>query len=90
VFFLVISLLVGGLVVGALGRLVVPGPNPMGIFATIAVGIAGSLLGGLVGREVLGWRYRYSGLLAFALAVGFTALIVAVLPRGGSRRRLGR
>lgn len=92
---LIISLLVGGLIIGALGRLVVPGPNPMGILRTIAVGIAGSLLGGLVGRYVLGWRYRFSALAAFVLAVAFTALIVAAIGHGrggsyGSRYGYGR
>lgn len=45
----IIVLLLFGLVVGALGRLAVPGPNPMGIAATIAVGVGGALLGGVVG-----------------------------------------
>ncbi|HKH87961.1 MAG TPA: hypothetical protein VKA05_04020 [Acidimicrobiales bacterium] len=85
--FLVIALLVGGLIVGALGRLVVPGPNPMGIFATIGVGLLGSFLGGLVGRLVFGWRYRYAGGFGLLLAVLFTALIVAALSRGGRTAR---
>jgi len=76
VFWLVIELIVTGLVVGALGRLVVPGPNPMGIGATIAVGLAGTFLGGLLGRLVFGWRYGYSFGLGFLLAVGCTAMIV--------------
>lgn len=38
----------GGLVVGALARLAVPGPDPMSIWRTIALGIVGSLLGGLL------------------------------------------
>ncbi len=42
-----VSLVVTGLIVGALGRLVVPGPNPMSIPATIGIGILGALLGGL-------------------------------------------
>ncbi len=79
--FLVIALLISGLIVGALGRLVVPGPNPMGIWATIGVGLLGSLLGGLVGRLVFGLRYRYAGGLGFLLAVAFTALLVAAFSR---------
>lgn len=47
--FLVAVLLVG-LVVGALARLAVPGPDPMPIWLTIAFGVAGSALGGLVSR----------------------------------------
>ncbi|MGH9070516.1 MAG: GlsB/YeaQ/YmgE family stress response membrane protein [Acidimicrobiales bacterium] len=73
----VIGLLLSGLILGALGRLLVPGPNPMGIFATICCGWAGSFLGGLVGKYVLGWRFRYS----FILAVAATALIVYLVSR---------
>ena len=76
--FLVIAILISGLIIGALGRLVVPGPQRMGILSTILVGIAGSLLGGLLGRLVFGLRYRYSLLLGLGLvlAVGCTALII--------------
>jgi uncharacterized membrane protein YeaQ/YmgE (transglycosylase-associated protein family) len=83
-------MVIGGAVVGALGRLVVPGPNPIGFVRTVLAGWAGSFLGGLVGRLVFGLRYRYSGLLALVLAVLFTALIVyAIDGRGRSavRRR---
>jgi uncharacterized membrane protein YeaQ/YmgE (transglycosylase-associated protein family) len=37
-----------GLVIGAIARLLYPGPNPMGIFLTMILGIVGSLVGGLV------------------------------------------
>ena len=85
--FLLLALAVSGLIVGALGRLVVPGPNPMSILRTILVGLAGSFLGGLVGRLVLGWRYRYSYGLGLILSVGFAALIVYYLDPRRSRRR---
>jgi uncharacterized membrane protein YeaQ/YmgE (transglycosylase-associated protein family) len=85
---LIIFLLLCGLIVGALGRLLVPGPNPIGILRTILVGIAGSLLGGLVGHVLFGWRYRYSGLLGLVLAVAFTALIVYLID-GRQRRGTG-
>lgn len=39
---------VSGLIVGALARLAVPGPDPMSIWRTIAFGVLGSLLGGLI------------------------------------------
>jgi uncharacterized membrane protein YeaQ/YmgE (transglycosylase-associated protein family) len=48
VLILVIAL--SGLVVGALARLAVPGPDPMSIWKTIALGIVGSLVGGIVTR----------------------------------------
>ena len=37
-----------GLIVGALARLALPGPDPMGILATIGLGLAGSFVGGIV------------------------------------------
>ncbi len=44
----VIAILVSGFVVGALGRLAVPGPDPMPIWMTILLGIFGSIVGGAV------------------------------------------
>jgi uncharacterized membrane protein YeaQ/YmgE (transglycosylase-associated protein family) len=78
-----IALVVTGLVVGALGRLVIPGPNPMGIGATILVGLAGSFIGGLIGRALFGG----GGII---LAVVFAALIVFLLEKyGPGNRRAG-
>ena len=45
---LLLFLAIWGLVVGALARLALPGPDPMGILATIALGLAGSFTGGLI------------------------------------------
>lgn len=86
---LILILIVGGAIIGALGRLVVPGPNPIGFLRTVLAGWAGSFLGGLVGRLVFGWRYRYSGLFGLAIAVAFTALIVYAID-GRGRMRYGR
>jgi uncharacterized membrane protein YeaQ/YmgE (transglycosylase-associated protein family) len=72
----ILGLLLSGLIVGALGRLVIPGPNPMSIGMTMVVGIGGSILGGLVGALLLG---RPGGLL---LAVAGAALIVWLIERG--------
>jgi uncharacterized membrane protein YeaQ/YmgE (transglycosylase-associated protein family) len=45
---LIIFLALWGLVVGALARLALPGPDPMSIWMTIALGLAGSFIGGLL------------------------------------------
>jgi uncharacterized membrane protein YeaQ/YmgE (transglycosylase-associated protein family) len=50
----IVFLLLFGLVVGALARLALPGPDPMGIFATIGLGLAGSFLGGVIAHIFLG------------------------------------
>ncbi len=46
---LIITLLVVGLIAGALARLLVPGRDPMGIVGTIVLGIVGSFVGGFLG-----------------------------------------
>jgi uncharacterized membrane protein YeaQ/YmgE (transglycosylase-associated protein family) len=43
-----ILLFVGGLLIGALARLALPGPDPMSIPMTALLGIAGSLVAGVV------------------------------------------
>jgi uncharacterized membrane protein YeaQ/YmgE (transglycosylase-associated protein family) len=73
----ILGLVLGGLVVGALGRLAVPGPNPMGLGMTLVVGLAGSFLGGLVGWFLVG---RWGG---WILSVAGAAFIVWLLERQG-------
>ena len=50
----IIFLLVLGFIVGGLARLAVPGPDPMPIWMTIALGLAGSIIGGVIGQLVFG------------------------------------
>jgi uncharacterized membrane protein YeaQ/YmgE (transglycosylase-associated protein family) len=47
-FLLLLAL--SGLIVGALARLALPGPDPMSIPATIGLGLLGSFVGGLIVR----------------------------------------
>ena len=58
--FLVI-LVVLGLVVGALARLALPGPDPMPIWATILLGIGGMLVAGIVVGTVTGHGAGFVG-----------------------------
>jgi uncharacterized membrane protein YeaQ/YmgE (transglycosylase-associated protein family) len=63
----IIGLLLGGLVIGALARLALPGPDPMSIPATIGLGVAGTFLGGIIGYLIFGhWG---GGLLALIGAI---------------------
>ncbi len=70
-----LAILLSGLVVGALGRLALPGPDPMSIPQTIAIGVGGSLIAGLLGELLFG---RPAGIL---LAVVCTAAIVYFIRR---------
>lgn len=84
---LLIWLAIGGLIIGGLGRLLVPGPNPIGLIRTALVGVAGSFLGGLVSRYVMGMHYRNSLILGFILSVIFAAVLVALIDRRPARSR---
>jgi uncharacterized membrane protein YeaQ/YmgE (transglycosylase-associated protein family) len=75
----IIALIIGGLIVGALGRLINPGPDPMGWLVTIAIGIAAMLIVGLLIGGVLGF------ILAVIVAAVLVALVQRVLP-GADRR----
>ncbi len=70
VLWYIIALVVEALVVGALARLALPGPDPMSIPMTIALGIAGTFVGGIVAYLFLG----HAGGLIFAL-LGSTLLL---------------
>jgi uncharacterized membrane protein YeaQ/YmgE (transglycosylase-associated protein family) len=54
VYLIVLAL--SGLIVGALARLALPGPDPMSIGMTMLIGIAGSFIGGLVTLAITGGR----------------------------------
>ena len=73
----IIGLIVVGLIIGALGRLVHPGRDPMPIWLTIVIGIAAALIAGLL----------IGGIIGFILAVVIAAVLVAVV--GGMYRGRG-
>jgi uncharacterized membrane protein YeaQ/YmgE (transglycosylase-associated protein family) len=80
VYLVVLAL--SGLVVGALARLALPGPDPMGIGATILIGLAGSFIGGMLVYAITGGRHAGGIVVSVACAT----LIVYIIRRrrGGS------
>jgi uncharacterized membrane protein YeaQ/YmgE (transglycosylase-associated protein family) len=54
VLWYILFLAFGGLIIGGLARLALPGPDPMGIFATIGLGLAGSFVGGVISWAFIG------------------------------------
>ena len=78
IVYLIILFFVG-LFVGALARLLLPGPDPMGIGMTALVGICGTLSAGLFSWYVL---HRHGG--GLVLSVLFSMLVVWIYRR--SRR----
>jgi len=51
---LILQWLALGMVAGYLGRLLVPGPDPLSFVGTVVLGIVGSFVGGFLGWAVLG------------------------------------
>jgi uncharacterized membrane protein YeaQ/YmgE (transglycosylase-associated protein family) len=86
----IVTTAIVGLIMGGLGRLIVPGRNPIGFLATIGCGLAGSLIGGAIGHA-LGGR-----LVTVLCEVGVAAAAVAIWSAthrtsiGGSRPAISR
>jgi uncharacterized membrane protein YeaQ/YmgE (transglycosylase-associated protein family) len=75
----VILLFFSGLIVGALGRLALPGPDPMSIWATVGIGLVASLVAGLVMTAIAG---RGAGSFIVSVLVA-TGLVYVVRRRRG-------
>lgn len=90
----IITALIVGLIVGALGRLVVPGKQRIGIGVTIVVGIVAALAGTALARG-LGFATATAGVdwVELFFQVGLAAvgvILVANLMGRNSRRRYSR
>ena len=83
-FGYILALLFTGLIVGALARLALPGRDPMSVFQTILVGVAGSFAAGLLYAALF---HRNGG--GIVLSVLFSTAIVYGIrrSRGGSLTR---
>jgi len=86
VVFLILSTIIGGLIIGALARLLVPGPNPMGLGLTILIGIVGSILGGAIARGIY-VRPQDHWAVTFLLELIVAVVLVALISGGRHRRR---
>jgi len=75
-----IAAIVIGIIAGYLGRALLPGPDPMGFVATVAVGIVGALVGWLAFTYLLGIgdedKFDLGGIIGAILG---TMLVLVVL-----------
>jgi len=71
VILYLILLALTGLIVGALGRLLLPGRDPMSLLETMALGVAASFIAGLIAYYVFdreeGAGFLFSVICAIAL-----------------------
>jgi uncharacterized membrane protein YeaQ/YmgE (transglycosylase-associated protein family) len=70
----IILIMIFGFVTGSLARLAVPGPDPMPVWLTVAIGLAGSAGGGAVALAIWGRGTQVVGLFSF---LGAILLVVA-------------
>jgi uncharacterized membrane protein YeaQ/YmgE (transglycosylase-associated protein family) len=74
-----------GLLIGGLGRLAVPGPNPMPWPRMLLLGLLGTFGGGLLTSIVFG---RGRGVVSLLISVGLAAMLVAAYCAFRRSRRL--
>ena len=85
----IIAMLVIGVVAGYLGRLLVPGRQPMSVVQTIVFGIVGSFVGGFLGyvlfdKDIKDGALQTSGIVG--AVIGTVIVLVLYNARGNSRR----
>ena len=91
----IIWILIVGAIAGYVARLLVPGRDPMGVLATIGLGIIGSFVGGFLGyllfdKDLDEGALQVSGVIGSIIGAVLALLIYnAVTSRRPRRRRRG-
>lgn len=71
-----IGFIVAGLIIGALARLLKPGKQNLGLLATLLLGLAGSIIGGLVANLIGTGDIFELNVIGFIVAVIAAVLLV--------------
>jgi uncharacterized membrane protein YeaQ/YmgE (transglycosylase-associated protein family) len=79
-----IILAISGLFIGALARLLMPGPDPMSIPATIGLGLAGNIIAGLIVWAIWG---SPGGGIVLSVIISMVILYFMRRSRGGAFSR---
>jgi uncharacterized membrane protein YeaQ/YmgE (transglycosylase-associated protein family) len=88
----ILGFLLFGLIVGLLARALYPGRQAMGFLTTAALGMAGSLLGGLIGHALWGGNSQPDGSWGFTpggwiLSITGSLLVLFIYLRATGHRR---
>jgi uncharacterized membrane protein YeaQ/YmgE (transglycosylase-associated protein family) len=70
---LVLAILVSGFFTGALARLAIPGPDPMPVWLTLAIGLTGSIIGAVIGKAISNDNGYVISFLSFTIAIALVA-----------------
>jgi uncharacterized membrane protein YeaQ/YmgE (transglycosylase-associated protein family) len=68
-----LAIVVSGFVTGGLARFALPGPDPMPVWLTIAIGLTGSIVGAVVGRAISDDNGYVVSFLSFGVAIALVA-----------------
>lgn len=86
----IISLIIIGAIAGFIARALVPGKDPMGIGATILLGVVGSFIGGFLGWALFGKDMNEGALQPSGIIGSIIGAIIALLIyRAATRRGVG-
>ncbi len=85
-----IGFIVAGLVIGALARLVKPGRQHLSVAATLLLGLAGSVIGGLVANLLSTGRIFELNILGFVVAVIAAVALIGIAESATASRRPAR
>jgi len=69
----VLAILFSGFITGGLARFALPGPDPMPAWLTLAIGLTGSIIGAVVGRELSNDNGYVISFLSFGVAMALVA-----------------
>ena len=84
----IIAMIVVGAIAGFLARLIVPGPDPMGVLATIVLGVIGSFVGGFLGYVLFGKDASQGALQPSGILGSIIGAVIALLVyRAATHRR---
>ncbi|MGQ1795730.1 GlsB/YeaQ/YmgE family stress response membrane protein [Kocuria oceani] len=85
-----IGFIVAGLVIGALARLIKPGKQHLSLIATLLLGLAGSVIGGVI-ASALGTGDMFElNVLGFIVAVIAAVLLIGVAESLSGRNKAAR
>ena len=70
---LVLAILISGFITGGLARLAIPGPDPMPVWLTLAIGLTGSIVGAVVGKAISNDNAYVISILSFTVTIGLVA-----------------
>jgi len=87
----IIAMVIIGIIAGYLGRLLVPGPDPMGFVGTVVLGIAGSFIGGFLGyvlfdKDIGEGALQTSGIVGSVIGAVLLLLVFNARGRGRTSR----